>query len=366
MAEGSGPGSIPIPRPSGALLRIVPLVAVLVLVDFGRCPADLEPPVSSFAVQLPQSTRDSNLTVTVAATDALSAVTAMVAVDNGEWRLVAGSGAGGTSLPPTPFLLPGLPEGPHDIYLRAVDAAGNMQPPPYPMQRVVVDTTPPLVTLTSTNLSPGLGPASGNPGFLTQDRVQVCVDVQDASPTSTNVRLVFPMAPSSGGGDVPVALDAVLSNATGCAAMNVSVDGNYTLTVTATDAAGNAGLARVGQSGDLWFVVDRQAPTSAFTHKPRGITNAPDVHFTAEGNDTDPLSQQGLQLFVQVNGGAWQGLQAPGPQSLPLPDGQHVVRLRAVDGAGNVQVLPAQTHTHPALLQCTCAVAVYVVWCNTV
>lgn len=286
--------------------------------------SDLDPPVSNFTDQLPRSFPLSNLTVAVSAVDTLSNVTARVSLDDGEWIVVQ---RGALAVRSAPFQWTNVSEGLHVMRVSAVDAAGNVQPPPYDTLRTIVDSTPPVVNLVS--LSAPVG------GLTSRDDVVACVAVSDLSNCTTTLRLyrVLTGEVSQAGTYGTPAGEAVFLNASSCLAMNLTMDGNHTLVVSASDDAGNVGVEVV-----VWFVADRLPPSSAVTQRPREITNTNTVPFTLVGEDSDPLSQLSLLLFVRVDGGRWQSLNDLGSQVLQLPDGQHVVEARAVDGAGNTQV----------------------------
>jgi hypothetical protein len=189
---------------------------------------DVTPPSSELAVEGyprrpdggPVYVNTSVPTLVLTGADALSPVTRFVrfvrvgeAVE-GEWARVD------ASVTAVGFT---LPDGPHRFDVRAEDAAGNVQPPPYDSVEVVVDTVPPLVRFAGD----WTGFAMGNP-------VPVCVALEDEYATASGGARVF----------------AVLDNgppewaapAPGCVLLNGVGDGVHVVTVGGVDNAGNAGV----------------------------------------------------------------------------------------------------------------------------
>jgi hypothetical protein len=98
---------------------------------------DTDAPQSACSHALGAYVNRSEVTVGVNATDALSAASSFVALDGAAWQPL---------LPRARFVIT-LPDGAHAISCRAVDAAGNAQPPPYDTVSFVVDTIAPVVTV---------------------------------------------------------------------------------------------------------------------------------------------------------------------------------------------------------------------------
>jgi CSLREA domain-containing protein len=107
-------------------------------------------------------------------------------------------------------------------------------------------------------------------------------------------------------------------------------DGNYSLTVTATDTAGNT-----TDSAPQDFVIDNAPPVTTIDSAPSGTTsdNTPTLAFHA----TDALSPS--TFTCKLDGGADSPCSSPAAFG-PLPDGAHTISVFATDAAGNVETPP--------------------------
>jgi hypothetical protein len=183
---------------------------------------DLEAPSSRLVHSLTPFVNRTSVTVGVSASDALSSVSVYVRVDGGAWQGVA-RGAGETT---TASLA--LADGAHRIECRGVDTAGNAQPPPYDGVDVTVDATPPAISVA----------AGAVPAFNGLSVVSIPVTVVDA--TATTVR-----------GVLDDSVDTAVSRVGGgVVSVGVATDGNHTLTLRGTDAAGNVGVVTVSWHTD--------------------------------------------------------------------------------------------------------------------
>ena len=201
----------------------------------------------------------------------------------------------------SPVVRSGLPEGDHVFQVRAADRAGNVDADP-PTHVFRVDRTPPRVTIDVA------------PSEVTQETT-ARFEFSSDDPTAT-----FTCALD---GEEPAVCASTLTRS-GLA------DGEHELTVRATDPAGNAATARAQ------FTVDTTAPDTVLTVVPGDPTNepVPSVQFSAES---------GATFTCAIDSTVYKPCTSPHP--LPgLGDGDHVVRVRATDRAGNVELEPAE---HP-------------------
>jgi hypothetical protein len=188
---------------------------------------DLDAPTSRLVHSLTPFMNSSGVSVGVDASDAMTSVLTFVRVDGGVWQSVNVS---------VPVVLLALADGTHRIECRGVDAAGNIQPPPYDAVNVTVDTTPPVISV-------AVGVVSL---FNALSVVSVPLTVSDA--TTTTVRGVLD-------GQVDGGVSRVGG---GVLSVGVAMDGNHTLVLSSEDAAGNAG-AVVSVS---WYT-DRVSPVTS-------------------------------------------------------------------------------------------------------
>ncbi len=226
-----------------------------------------------------------------------------------------------------------LTQGSHVFTARATDAAGNLSGDSASFT-LNVDTTPPpspvLISVTDD--------VPANTGALTSGQV-----TNDARPTLTGT--------AEPGSTVRIYDGTTLIGTT--TATNGSwsytptaalADGNHTLTVTASDAAGNTSPA----TGGFTLVVDTTAPTtpviSSVVDDVGSITgpvtsttptndNRPTLNGTAEAGATVRI-YDGTTLVgeaVADNNGNWSLPQT----SVALTDGQHNFTVTATDAAGN-------------------------------
>lgn len=187
-------------------------------------------------------------------------------------------------------------DGPLTITATAHDAAGNVGAASI---EVHLDSAPPVVTVTS--------PLEGS--ITNQQPIPVAGTVNDASPVT--LRLGEADVPLSGGA---FALDAP-----------PLPEGPATLTLTATDAAGNASTTTVS------FTVDRTPPTLQVVSPTEGavLTGLPVV---VQGfvHDSAGASVSVDGIPAVRTGDAWHVSFAE------LPEGPRTFAVLATDGAGNV------------------------------
>jgi hypothetical protein len=190
-----------------------------------------------------------------------------------------------------------LPQGPSTVYVRAVDAAGHVDPSPASAS-VTVDTVAPTLRITD-----------GPPAFTNQPSTTLTYSVDDS-----------------------VSLACLLDgSATPCSGTSKTVgplpDGDHNFSVTGTDAAGNVSAA-VTRS----WTVDTVAPDTTITAAPSGTVETASAHF--EFGASEPAS-----FACQIDSGAPAACSSPLDLS-GLANGDHTVSITAVDRAGNLDGSP--------------------------
>lgn len=208
---------------------------------------------------------------------------------------------GGWNACSSPEALTGLADGTHTFEVRAVDDAGNTDPTPASFTWEV-DTAAPDTTLTTTP------PAK-----------------------STSASATFAFSSPDGSATFACKLDGgSWAPCTSPHALTSLAEGSHTLQVRATDAAGNTGPAE----SHTWVVDTIAPPAPGLTQAPSAIASSSTFAF-----DREP----GATLECQLDGGAWT---ACDPSFTPtLPDGTHTLRVRQTDDAGNVSAVAERTWT---------------------
>ncbi len=255
-----------------------------------------------------------NALITVYDTDGATVLGTIQAGPTGSWSL-------GVTLPD---------EGPHVITATATDAAGNVGPASLPTV-VVIDLTlpPPIAGITVTDtLLPGTGIINAN-DRINDNRPTLSGSVEANSTVNIyNGTTLVATTQADASGNWSVKPTTALG------------DGDYTLTATATDRAGNTSIASPGFS----FTVDTRAPGLV-----TGLTVAADGTPLAGGastNDTTPtisgVSEEGATITVyDTNGTTVLGTTVAGSGgtwSINLPvlgEGSHTLTATATDVAGN-------------------------------
>ena len=179
----------------------------------------------------------------------------------------------------------GISDGSHKLYLKAVDAAGNVTATPY-VFNLTVDTSPPAITLSNT-------PAS----FSNATSVGIGVSATD----TTAVTYVYKLDNN------PVASPSL----TGLA------NGAHTFSVTATDVAGNSSTKSYS------WTVDTAAPVITLSGTPAAITNASTASITVSASKP-------VTYAYTLNGAA-----VSSPALTGLPAGSNTFSVTATDAAGN-------------------------------
>lgn len=184
-----------------------------------------------------------------------------------------------------------LSDGQHTFEVKATDGADNVGSD---IRVFTVDTAPPIVTITPTN------PTNDNTPTIQ-------FEVQDLSPTTELCAIDLGAGAACAGTFTPPAL----------------ADGSYTLTVVATDAAGNSA------SDSSPFVIDTLPPTVSFSSSNPTTTADPttEIAFTTSGDPT-------LTICNFDNGVTMDCSSSPvvGPSLTDVP---HSMQIEMVDAAGN-------------------------------
>jgi hypothetical protein len=192
----------------------------------------------------------------------------------------------------SPHTFASVADGIHTITVRATDAANNTGSAT--TNQFTIDTVPPTVAITSqpaalsNNKSPSVAFTVGGGAVTIQCRLDTGTFVACTSPhTFANV-----------------------------------ADGNHTISVRATDGAGNSATATTNQ-----FTIDSVPPTVTITSQPAALSNntSATVAFTAPGaasitcqlDTASPVACTSPHTFANV------------------PDGSHTITVRATDAANN-------------------------------
>jgi hypothetical protein len=194
-----------------------------------------------------------------------------------------------------------LSETAHTFQVRAVDAAGNIDPLPA-TRSFNVDKTAPIVTIgavtTPTNDTTPTITFSVNDGTATtRCKVDTAADQPCSSPFTT-----VPLAP-----------------------------GSHTITVFATDPAGNTGQAATT------IVVDTSAPDTTITAAPAALVHATTATYAA--TFAFMSSEPGSTFECRMDTGAFAACSSP--KTYNVAPGGHTFAVRAIDAAGNIDPTPA-------------------------
>ena len=249
-------------------------------------------------------------TTTITAKDATSGIWYIV------WRVDGASSKTYTA----PVAYAG--NGTHTFEYRAVDKAGNKEA--WRQLTLKIDTRAPAIALPLTG-------TAGDVAGLWRGAVTITPGITDAT---------------SGVGPKTVAVDDAAPVALGSTPLVVKGDGSHTVTVTATDVAGNTG------SSAVTFTIDTTAPVIELPEaggtipsvSPNGdgtgetlaVPYSIDEAATVTATVTDEAGTTVRTITTRTAAGAamatWDGRTAAG---VAVPDGRYTVTLRGRDGAGN-------------------------------
>ena len=215
------------------------------------------------------------------------------------------SGPGNSHGPAAP-----LTDGPHAFKVKATDPLGNVDQTPA-VRNFVVDTVDPEGTITT-------GPAAGS-------------KTKDTTPT-------FGFSSNETGSTFECKLDtAAFGPCSGPGLKHTTAtlgDGQHTFRVRATDAAGNADPVPAARN----FIIDTVRPDTTITSGPAAGSTTVDATPTFGFSS----NESGATFECRVDGGSFGPCSGPGAKHTPatLADGQHTFRVRAIDGAGNIDDTP--------------------------
>jgi peptidoglycan/xylan/chitin deacetylase (PgdA/CDA1 family) len=219
-------------------------------------------------------------------------------------------------------------DGTHTVRARAVDSAGNATTSAAASVNVkngVIDTTPPVTTISC-------GAAACGSGYYNA-AVSVTLAATDVGGSG-----VSQIRYTTDGSDPTATSGSVYGGA-------FSVAATTTVKFRAFDNAGN-----VEAVNTQLIRVDTTAPTVSLTAPADGATVAGTVSLTADAADDTSLDRVEFLVDGQLVATDASAPYSFGWDSSTVPDGAHVLRARAVDGAGNVTTSSAATVTvnnHP-------------------
>jgi hypothetical protein len=200
----------------------------------------------------------------------------------------------------SPFEATSLADRPHTFSVAATDAQGNTDPTAA-TRSFTVDTTPPVTTL-------GAGP-----GPFTNNRTpEFHFSSEPGATFSCEI---------DGGAAAPCTSPFTAPSL---------AEGHHTLTITATDSAGNEEV----NAPQFSFTVDTVAPQTTLLGGPGTLTKDPTPSFAFS-------SEQGATFSCKIDNGP--AVACTSPFTAPtLADDSHTLTVTATDQAGNVEVAPPQ------------------------
>ena len=226
-----------------------------------------------------------------------------------------------------------LGDGPHNLSVTATDPAGNTSAPSAPFAITVDATAPaaPVIATVTDDAAPTLGNVA--PNGSTNDTTPTIAGTADAGSTVDvyDGTTLLGTVTADGSGNWGFTPSTPLAN------------GPHTLSVTATDPAGNTSApsapfaitvdTAVPAAPAITSVTDDLAPTMGNV-APNGITNdaTPTIAGTAEAGSTVDLYDGSTLLGSATADGSGQWSFTP---STPLGEGAHALNVTATDAAGN-------------------------------
>ncbi len=264
-------------------------------------PPDMTPPQTTITGGPSGTVASGNASFTYSSSEPGS--TFQCKLDTGGWSACPASGKAYS----------GLGDGSHTFSVRATDTAGNTDGSPagrsWTVDTTVPDTTPPQTAITG-------GPSG----------------------TVTNGNPFFTYSSSEPGSTFGCKLDAGAWSscpASGKAYSGLG-DGSHTFSVRATDAAGNTDGSPASRT---WTVntsaPDTVAPNTSILQGPTGTVSKRTASFEYASTES------GSTFKCKLDSGGWASCPASGKSYNGLADGAHTFRVRARDGAGNVDTSPA-------------------------
>ncbi|CAN5205883.1 hypothetical protein BH20ACI2_BH20ACI2_20270 [soil metagenome] len=203
----------------------------------------------------------------------------------------------------SPAIYGGLSQGQHTFNVRAVDAAGNLDPSPA-TRTWTADTVAPDTTIDS-------GPT------------------QNSSVSNTSA--TFNFSSNEAGSTFQCQIDGGgFSSCTSPTTYNSLSQGSHNFQVSATDAAGNTDATPAVRT----WTVDTIAPDTFIDSGPSGFVSSTSATFTFSSNEA------GVTFLCSINGGVYSSCTSPATYN-GLADGLRSYGVRAVDAAGNQDGSPA-------------------------
>jgi len=198
-------------------------------------------------------------------------------------------------------------EGSLTLFVRATDAAGNVDPTPASHTWTVDHTAPDAPVISA--------PASG--AWLTVSTPEV------SGTAEANAQVTL----TANG----VTVGVVTASVTGAWSFTLpaQVDGALVIGATATDPAGNTSA-----ESSVTVGIDTTPPDTEITSAPPAFSSSAEASFTITSNES------GATLSCSLDGAAWTDCTSP-HQVTGLADGTHTLQVRARDAAGNVDSTPA-------------------------
>jgi len=207
----------------------------------------------------------------------------------------------------SPVYFATLIEGSYTVEIRAIDAAGNVDPTPA-SYTWTVDWTPPDIAITA------------HPSDPTNSTIA------NFSFSSPDVTAIFECSLDSG----------AYSACVGPKSYSSLAEGTHTFSVQAKDAAGNISIAPAVYT----WTVDLTPPETSFVSRPSSTTTTTSATFSFTFSDNIAAT---ASFECRIDGG---GSFAPclNPQKYTeLIYGSHAFEVRAIDPAGNVDATPASS-----------------------
>ncbi|MCE9672079.1 DUF4215 domain-containing protein [Myxococcus stipitatus] len=270
------------PEVSIVIDRAPPTTPVITGPVSGSVLSTRTPPISG--------TADPGATVTVSENGAV--LCTAVADATGHW----------TCTPSSP-----LSEGPHEVVAVATNDFGTQSTPSTAVP-FTVDVTAPVAPVIT-------GPA---PGSLLNTNTP---DISGTGTPGTTVAV-------REGGTLVCTATVQDDGRWSCAPATPLADGTHTVTATATDAAGNVSP----RSNEDTFRLDTVAPDTSFSRSPPARSDVDEAPFAYSA------TEQGVTYECSLDGRPF----GPCQDTYNVSRGEHVLRVRATDEAGNVDATPAE------------------------
>lgn len=233
-----------------------------------------------------------------------------------------------TSLDPNSetFLISGLSEGQHTVYVVAVDYAGNKY---NDSVRIIVDLTPPVIQL----LSPE------NNSAFSESMISISFMVEDQLSGVKSVKILFD----------GVLIQTVYNKTVGAVPIDMSSlenpEGIHNVSIIVTDNAGNS------ITGITYFIYDVTPPTVYIESPKEGSTSIPEITISWYANDSlsgiakvEIWIGDKLLLEQDYNGEEV----VNGSKTVKLDIGSHKITIVVQDRAGNYESESVEIEINPS------------------